>query len=619
MSWGVVHASFDFEREKPVTTVEVLMRLAYDLSRKWRHRAKPRFIRFTIALIAVQVGLDGTNREKDKETLRDLLNNLRRGHWQNEIDNLADLLAGTAQAADLLHPPFTELFTKVFPQLIRTIRPRLGKAMRSLADFPQAEGASPLDALVNLNRLAHEEPTDVKAVTAWLTAAFLTDVRENHRAMSAPEPRSPCDCVNPGKVRHLHNWVLLLDNVDHPGGAEFLADLTDARNRYRRQHPDEREASDALLVIATSGRWLKEWESPWRPPWQPDPAAPDRLRSVPPCHAASYDHWAEGPANSRPSPYYPVTLDPLRIEEIAEVLDTTSSAAKAAFVQQATGGLPAAVRHVRQLLRERPVQHGARNMLGGDDATDDPWHSRLRRLRLADHLPDVSVDDFVTAAPFATAPWLIPLSAMNRISQPHVGRILTELRTALWVTARSAAGATADQVILHPWVATNLVSALARRGNNPHPSYADQFAALRDDPDTDQDPVRRAYCQLALGDLGSVVTLFEEEFDRRRHQEWVDRLRLVVHAPDQLPLEENYDRLYDELVNRDLAQNPEGRTEIRNNLARLVAASWLAANPFAVRGRNQDQEVANAFESLARISQLPDVAALYDAARGQWP
>jgi hypothetical protein len=618
LAWGVVHARFNFGQDQPVTTVEVLTQLAYDLSLKWRHRAKPQFVRFAIAVIALQAQLGGVSRERDRAELRNLINDFGQARWAHQLDNLVNNLLNplvdAAQATTLLPQPFGALLKTTLPRLIRAVRPRLGKAMRSLADFPQAEGASPLDALVTLNRLGRGPSPDIKAITAWLTEAFLADVRENHRRMSNPEPKSPCDCANPDKVKHLHNWVLLLDDVDHPDGAGFLTDLTAARDAYLLQHPDDPHAHDALLVMATSGRWQGDWNVAWRPPWKPEPAVHDKLRAVPSCHTATYDRWAKPTAGLRLSPYYPVLLDTLQIGEIARILGTNSAAPKAALTYRATGGLPSAVKHLAAPLHERTVQQGARDVLNTENPDGDPWYFRLAELGLTDHLPDVRMDDFITAAPFATAPWLIPLSATNRINQPLVGRILTELRTAFWVNARDARGVTADHVTLHPWIATNLVSALAHRKNKTGPSYMGQFTALCDDPDTEKDPVRRAYCRLALGDISTVVTLFEQDFDRRQHQDWIDRLTMVVHAPDNLPLGQNYGELYEELVNIDIGQGPPERTEVRNNVARLVASSWLTANPFAVRGLNQNREIANAFESLARVSQLPDVSALHEAA-----
>lgn len=226
----------------------------------------------------------------------------------------------------------------------------------------------------------------------------------------------------------------------------------------------------------------------------------------------------------------------------------------------------------------------------------------------------------MTAAPFATAPWLVPLPEHGLVGQPHVGPILTELRASLWVNA-SGSGGTPDQVTLHPWLAGNLVSALARRDDLDGPTYAAQFKALLDAPGADD--VRRAYCRLALGDFPAVVDLFERDFPRLPHREWIDRLTVVVHAPDDQPLDEDYERLYGKLVDADVARKPDGRTEIRNNLARLVAASWLSANPFAVRGPDQNHDIGTALTALSSKSQRSDTKALDDTAhlahRGLWP
>ncbi|MGW4131821.1 hypothetical protein [Amycolatopsis japonica] len=624
LGWGVVHAGFDFGQGGRAGTIDVLTKLAYSFSRKWRNRPKPQFIRFTIALIAVQAELSGRNRDDDLAQLKSLLGSLDRIIWTPAMESTLDTLTETAKATGLVEPPYADLFRQTFPHLVRNIRPRLGKALRSLADFPHAEGRSPFDALLELNRLAHGSARDAKAVTEWLMAAFLGDVRENHPRMAKPEEKSPCTCDISLQRRHWHNWVVVLDDVDHPGGTEFLADLIAARERHAVQHPNDREAHDALLVIATSGRWHDDWGTAWLAPWKPASGAPPAVRPMVDCEEASYDDWANPANGALDSAYYPVRISPQSIGRIARILDSGARTPKVTLAHRATGGLPSAVEQLTGRLRGSDAREGDRDLLTTDPRGEqDPCYRRLTELALTEHLDDVHVDDFVTAAPFATAPWLIPDAAQSRIDQPHVGRILTELRTSLWVTARNSPGSTDDQAALHPWIAANLVSALARRGDGDGPTYTDQFKALRDDPDTAQDPVRLAYCNLALGDIGEVVTFFEREFNRIPHAEWIAKLELVLNAPDDLPPERDHAELYEELVNLDNAQCPAGRSEIRNNVARLIAAGWLTANPFAVRGQAQHQVIANAFAALATTSHQPDVGALVSAKeaarRGEFP
>ncbi|QWF84277.1 hypothetical protein [Amycolatopsis sp. CA-230715] len=618
LGWGVVHAGFAFPEGGPVPAVEVLVRLVYGLSRKWRHRAKPQFVRFTSALIAAGAELEGKDREQDRARIRELIYEFGRRRSAADLQRLVSDLVRAGSAISFIPAPVGEVVTSLFPYVVRTVRPRLRRALRSLADFPQAGGGDPFDALVDLNRLLHGARPDVNTATAWLVDAFFADVRDNHRRMSATEPKSPCACHNPDNTKHVHNWVIMLDDVDHPGGVEFLSLLSDAREAYRRRHPDDPGPHDPLLFVTTSGRWRRQWEPAWRPPWSPER---DVSRAVPACADASLTRWAEPQAEAARSPYYPVLLDPLTVKAIADVLGTDVADPKAEFVLQATGGLPAAVQQLAPRLREPAILPGARDLLGTDDRAGGPWYSRLEALRLADRLPGVEIDDVVTAAPFATAPWLIPLPARGPINQPHVGQILTELRTALWVIVPGSSVATADYVKLHPWVAANLVYALARRGDKPHASYLDQFTALRDAPDNDD--LRRAYSRLALGDISSVAEFFEAAFDTWSHHDWVGRLTVVVHAPDHLSLDKGYQQLYEELVEQDISRKPGERGEIRNNVTRLLAAAWLSANPFAVRGQNQNTEMTRAFTALASASQLADVSALHDAAeraaQGRWP
>jgi hypothetical protein len=240
----------------------------------------------------------------------------------------------------------------------------------------------------------------------------------------------------------------------------------------------------------------------------------------------------------------------------------------------------------------------------------------LADLGLADRLPGIALKEFVTAAPLATAPWLVPDKASSLVSGLHGPRILTELRTALWVNAPAQGGGTPEYVELHPWIARTLVSALAARDPDANaPSYESQFQALLDDPDTQADPARRAYCQLALGRISEVIGSFETSFNAGPHRGWVDRLRLVTSAPDNRPLDRDSYALYEEMVELDNRNVPEGRSPVGNIVRRLVAARWLAANPFAVPDSTLKTVIVDQYRDLPAWSRQADVAALNDASR----
>jgi hypothetical protein len=453
-------------------------------------------------------------------------------------------------------------------------------------------------------------------MVGWLTSAFLADVRESYPRLAKPDPRSDCACPNKTDGKHYHNWLLLLDNLDYPGGVEFLADLQAARDRHLREREGQH---DPLLIIGTSSRWIGDLTAGWRPPWHGGPPESDDNRvPVPSCAGASYRDWARHRPRTRPH-HYPVLLDPLVGDEIAKMLDRRELSGASTLARRATGGLPKALGVVHSLLPAGEPPDGSRDLLRPADTAlpeSDLWRARLDDLQLADHLPDIGTDEFVTAAPFATAPWLIPVNATSLISRPHVARILTELRAALWVSVPEADGSTTDHAELHPWVARTLTTALATREALPgKPSYEAQFEALLDDPDTQADPVRKAYCQLALGRISDVIGFFETSFNAGPHQTWANRLRLVTRAPDNLPLDRDSYELYSAQVQQDNKKFPGERTPVGNIVRRLVIALWLAANPFATPDPKLKKVITEGYEALPHWSRQADVAALGDAKR----
>ncbi|ALG08789.1 hypothetical protein [Kibdelosporangium phytohabitans] len=594
MSWGVVHARYDFGAERTAgtgvpATNEILIRLVYALSQRWRNRRKPGFLRFSIALIAISATLEHKNRDADRARLSAFVDEFHAALGETAVQAVVNRVADAAETAELLDPSLIDLIRRLFPVVVRPVRRQLRRAMKDLADFPQTQGGDVLDALVALNGLSAVQQTE------RLLLAFLGDIRENHRRMARPERGGPCKCADGTQGKHVHNWVALLDDIHLPGGQQFLADLDNAREQLPHG------THDPLLVIATSGRWSDEFTE-WLPPWR-HAGTDDGLRPLTTLRKAGYGDW-----ENASSKFYPLSLDPLKPDDIAEILRADRESSEVKFVVRATNGLPLAVTYLAMHLRDRSVEPGARDVLGVDQAP----YPRLAALRLTGHVDGVSIEDFVTATPFATAPWLIPVSTEGRADQPLVGVILTELRTSLWVAALSDAQAiTPNRAVLHPWVEMNLVAALSRRDGG-QPTYVDQFTLLRDDPDTRNDPVRRAYGMCALGQIAEVVAFFDEQFDKIPHRAWLERFLLVVRAPNALPPTAGCLASHDEVVMVATAADPAG-TEVRNSIARLVAAGWLLQDRSSAREPALDSVIVAALTHLANNSRQGDIQPLQKA------
>ena len=590
----VVHTDYDFQRTTPADTMEVLTQLAYSLSRKWPQRGRPRFARLATGLIAVRTQLTDLHHKKAKEKLRAEFAQYT-GRQRPALGALLRGVVDTAVHADMIDKNVGAVLSTALPELVNAAgRESLRRAVRWHGEHPDPRAEDPYDALLDLNRM----PAAGRNV--WLMAAFLADVRESQERLSRADLGSRCRCDRPSRPRHWHNWLLLLDNVDHPDGERFLRDLTTAREQVLAH---DRNAHDPLLVMATSGRWNPGWEPDWRPPWLS--AATVKARTVQSCRHADYDDWA---AEST-SPYYPVLLAALTLRETAHMLGVPEDSAAALLALRATGGLPAAVKSVRPLLEKATLTPGARDVL---DPGDHPWQQRLTDLGLARHAPDLGIEEFVSAAPFATAPWLLP-SAATRVNHRNVGRILTELRNALWVVERRDGSATADPAVLQPWIAGNLVLALTHRDpTSGLPSYEEQFSVLLNDFGTDR--ARRAYCRLALGRVVAVVDDFAKAFDNEPHRDWVDRLEMVCRAPDAQPLGRTVTQLFDTLVKQ--ANRDRDRSHVvRNVVSRLVVANWLTTTLFTVPSPERDI-VEHAYgQELPPQSHQGDVNALLNAAR----
>jgi hypothetical protein len=595
---SVVHARpFDFQclDDRQVgasTTTTALATLAGHLSRRWAGRPKATFFRFGLGWIAVNYEIRSSSPDRAKADLRQAINNLTQTS-SDKAQAAALSLVNAAAAAHLLAAPAAAVLQEALPQLIRALGRRpLHQAEQWYADFPDAEGAAPLDALYNLSQARDQDAT----VTTWLMNAFLADVRSNFPPMARYDGKSSCDCEIQGRARHTHNWILLLDNIDHPAGAKFIEDLLEARAGQDRPDP--------LLIVATSGRWSSSWNRYWRPTWKGDSSVADQPGTIRKSLRASYEDWygAQGPAPR--TPIYPVLLEPLSVKEIAGLIDSTPFSPESELALRATAGLPGAVKQIKPLLAGRQIQPGQRDVLAAASSPDggNPWVERLRELGL---LQAFDANELVAAAPFATAPWLVSPAADSPSSESRIGIILTELRDALWVGAPAGLAATADQAELHPWLARTLNSALAWSDGQIPALYNLQFNKLLNDQVNGAEPVRRAYCHLALGNFSEAVDFLVDSFDKIAHGDWIGQLMLITGAPDNMALTVRSKRTYEHLVTRYAQEHPSDGSPSRLPIARLTAAQWLQANRFTVPDPELDKIVQDSLATLKQQSKLP--------------
>lgn len=627
-------------QDAPGTTATALAGIAGSMSRNWAGRPKARFYRFALGWIAVCTETTSGSAELVKDDLRNAINELTQ-RSARKASSAAITLVNAAEAARLLPQPVARTLRTTLPPLIRALgRHPLREAKQWFADFPDAEGGSPLDALYQL----HQQRRKTEVVTGWLMNAFLADATSNLSRMARHDPKSTCGCELEG--RHSHNWVLLLDNVDERAGSRFVSDLVRAREGARKLGI----RPDPLLVIAASGRWDSSWEKHWCPPWTGECAAGQAPMTT--TQLASYEHWARTPAREPRSDVYPVLLEPLGLREVADMLGLDEYSPECEFALKATAGLPAAVREIGPLL-PASVKPGQRDALATPPGRDgNPWLLRLRALRLTDDSPGPetasAAGKLVAAAPFITAPWLVDTRAGTTSSEADARDIAAQLRSALWVSVAAGLPASIAQPQLHPWLAATLNRALASSAD----LYLERFDALLSDQGAGE-PVRQAYCRLARGEFAPAVDCLARSFDTISHKEWMSQLRLITSAPDNRDLADSSSHLCEVLMEDyqlDLEQEekemerkesearaqaeedrlaalaqpgPRGherqdaaekerrrlmqeRMVLRRKpfVARLVAAQWMESNPLAVPDRHLQELIRGNLSSLSDLSIL---------------
>ncbi|MGH7867376.1 MAG: hypothetical protein ACREP9_06995 [Candidatus Dormibacteraceae bacterium] len=620
---GIIHASYSFSRENSTSTIEVLLDLSIELSRTWAARGTLRFTRFALSLIAIQAIIDDRLPDSVRRAIEIAVKEFATNRSPKGLASRIETFVDTTTSVSTIWPkvqPFVKLsqtlIRALLPSLIRAAnRRRVQRALDWHAGFRHAQGAASIDALVRLRGLYRN---DQAAATEWLVAAFLADVRENH-AMTARADRyvKNCPCFEAAEQQHTHNWILLLDNIDHPHGQQFLNDLAQSRVSHHRSNPDD---DDPIVVVSTSGRWPGPWDEAWCPPWIVPEQDRKKRQPVVRCSNAGYPQWAkaiEATQDFNLAKYYPVLLDNLDASDVAAILDTRIDSQLCDNVVCVTGGLPAAVLKVAKALKLRQIDPTAKDIstLSHGVTTDERvslWSTALNELELDRKLHGIELDDIVDATPHLTAPWLVPT---NKV--PDVRPILEELRATLWGTTTSHKIDYAENAEIHPWLGRLLLLALRAREVGPE-DYTSQFAIFRAGLNPGPDMTQLNYCDLAVGKVPEVARSMAEVFDSESHTSWVFRFAKIARAPHDIPLGTDILQLRTYLIERNVSPIPGDVTHERKDtiltiVTRLLISSWLYGDPIGPPDARLRNIVNEHLRELATFSRQADQTPLYDA------
>ena len=614
---SVPHAHIDCETAAS-NAREMLALLAYDLNRQCgRYGALP-FPRLITGelVITAPLELDRLDRDSARQQVADLLERHQRTEAALEdavssivttaltplaVHGTGDSTAGEA-IGDLAGKYVTKLLLGGLASSRRGRRILLGKGQEWYSDQGRGLGRNPLDALIELRRMAARadaarpggDNTDRREVAEWLWAAFLADLRESFHDRRA--------------VDWTFNCLVLLDNADTPAGRAFLTELADARAKRAQDEPDP------LTVIATSRGALAK-----------------RVRGAAAMAAladAGYDAYLQRVQAGGDRSWYPVVLPPLSWGDTRDMADTLElpgdRAVATTAVHAFTGGHPGATSALLAAMADyrpapalppppaapaasaEPVLLAVLRQPQADPRSDDPEAVGTAILNdliasapkaLEDLTTCAAARDKVAAERMAVAP---DCDLMEHLLREEPAIFSSELWSAGGAGAGGAGGAGGGPAVLQPLLRRLLLRRLAERAPHETASWANVHEWLggkRGRPgaggagaggagaggaagtaarNEEVSEIVRLYHALAVGEVEHVARVLAGRLDATEAGQWLRLLALVTAAPNQL----------------DHAQEP--RQQVRTltawvdrrerpvaPVARLVAYSWLGADPLS--------------------------------------
>ncbi len=580
----VPRARLDFEASKHASVPQVLSALAFELSRRCPRYGVLQFPRFVVGQLVAGLELDLTDHAQARKQVVAVLER-RRG-----VDTFRDLLVETA--GDVLTnsglpvgPPGKYVFQRALSWLTARLPGRIVLGSFQSWYGPRDRGLTndSVDVLVDLNRWAKDDKDEDSSqrVDDLLWAAFLADLRTEF------------DCGRRAYERSL-NCVVLLDNVDTVLGRRFMEELVRARRQRVASGQDD---ADPLTVVASSrGGLLAEVPSTER-----TLVTIDNIRS----------RQLIDPTDRSRRWWLQYRLPDLTEDEVGAAvaaldLDRGDNRRLTRVVFQLTGGHPVSTSLVLDAIATCPPDDRIEPeaIFGSTFSAQSAGAQKVGDQVLSRLLAGVSeaaIPDLVTCAAARERRHMLILGSEDDLVVAGQTNYLEVLDTLLW-PPDGAAGA----VLLRRL----LLRRLALRDPTAAPSWTEVHGRLRDVCRAENDEAGELYYTLALGELAGMVRRLHQRLSELEVGPWFALVESVAVAPHQHRRRENP---VDEV--RTLVRTAELEQPLRC-LARLVAALWIAADPFGDSDRRDlHLQIAASCSDVARLCPGGPSAVLLQAAR----
>jgi hypothetical protein len=568
---------------------DLLSLIAFDLNRQSGRYGTLPFPRLVTGQIAIAAHLDLTDREVAREQVRQVLEEHQKTGrvlqeaFRTTLQSGFEALGGShgvpgtgAAIENIIYTYGPDVVLGGLAASRRGRRVLLGKGQEWYGHQDCDLGRSPLDVLVDLNRMAAfpEVEGNRREVAELLWAAFLADLRDSFR-----------------HSRRASGWtlncVVLLDNADTAIGHEFLDELVMARRQRAAYAADD---PDPLTVVATS---------------RGDLAERVRVRGVSavPLADAGYADYLRRSQTQVGRWWYPVLLPDLTLDEVGTMVSAMelpggTRHAVTYAVHRFTVGHPGATRMLLDAIAEHPEKHAdllailacpEPGVLAPASRTVE--ESLVRRLTEGMHVDAVA--DLATCAAARNEEAALRLAADSGLLTGMRGEESVIFAADLWLA--DTPGQAAE---LHPVLRRLLLRHLASRGPDSAADWARVFGWLRAGCVEACDETGELYHALALGAVEHVARWFAHALEHRDPAQWMRLLGSVTAAPNRLDhRQEPAPQVRALTLWADHREVPLGL------VGRLIAASWIYADPLsACHRRSLLREMAADLYQIAPYS-----------------